>query len=81
MPDRGKKKMGAWLSALVVAALIGAYALFALVMLWMEPELLLTGFFALWLLAPLAALAGIFAALRLRLKEIDCGEEDEAAKY
>ena len=80
MPDRGKKKMGAWLSALIVAAVMGVYALFVLVMLLIEPDLFLVGL-ALWLLAPLAVMAGVFVALRRRLKEIDGGEEDEAAKY
>ena len=80
MSDRGKKKMGAWLSALAVAAIAGAYALFILLMLRIEPDMFLTGL-ALWLLIPLAAIAGVLAALRLRLREIDGGEEDEAAKY
>ncbi len=80
MSDRGKKKMGAWLSALIAAAIMGAYALFILLMLWIEPDMFLTGL-ALWLLIPLAAIAGVLAALRLRLREIDGGEEDEAAKY
>ena len=80
MPDRGKKKIGAWLSALIVAAVMGAYALVVLVMLLIEPDLFLVGL-ALWLLAPLAVMIGVLAALRGRLKEIDGGEEDEAAKY
>ena len=80
MSDRGKKKMGAWLSALVTAALAGAYALFILVMLRIEPDMFLTGL-ALWLLVPLAVIAGVLLALRGRLREIDGGEEDEAAKY
>ena len=80
MPDRGKKKMGAWLSALIVAAVMGVYALVVLVMLLIEPDLFLVGL-ALWLLAPLAVIGGVLAALRGRLKEIDGGEEDEAAKY
>ena len=80
MSDRGKKKMGAWLSALLVAAAMGVYALVVLVMLLIEPDLFLVGL-ALWLVAPLAVMAGVLAALRGRLKEIDGGEEDEAAKY
>lgn len=80
MSDKGKKKMGAWLSALITAALMGAYALFILVMLLIEPELFWVGF-ALWMLAPLVVIAGVLLALRQRLKEIDGGEEDEAAKY
>ena len=72
--------MGAWLSALLVAAAMGVYALVVLVMLLIEPDLFLVGL-ALWLVAPLAVMAGVLAALRGRLKEIDGGEEDEAAKY
>ena len=72
--------MGAWLSALIVSAAMGAYALFILAMLAIEPDMFLTGL-ALWLLLPLAVIAGVAAALWLRLREIDGGEEDEAAKY
>ena len=79
-PDRGKKKLGAWLSALVIAALMGGYALFILFMLMIEPDLFLTPLL-LWLLIPLAGLIGLFAALRQRLTEIDGGEEDDAAQY
>lgn len=80
MSDRGKKKMGAWLSALVAAVIAGVYALFILMMLLIEPDMFLTGL-ALWLVVPLAVIAGVLLALRSRLQEIDGGEEDEAAKY
>lgn len=79
-PDRGVKKLGAWLSALVVAALMGAYALFVVFILVIEPDLFLTPL-ALWLLIPLAGIIGLLLALRQRLKEIDGGEEDDAAQY
>ena len=72
--------MGAWLSALAALALAGAYGLFILLMLLIEPDLFWIGF-ALWMLAPLVVIAGVLLALRQRLKEIDGGEEDEAAKY
>lgn len=79
-PDRGVKKLGAWLSALAFAALMGGYALFILFILMIEPDLFLTPL-CLWLLIPLAALIGLFVALRQRLREIDGGEEDDAAQY
>lgn len=79
-PHRGKKKMGAWLSALALGLIMGGYALFILFALTIEPDLMLTGF-AVWLLFPLAGVIGLMLALRQRLKEIDGGEEDDAAQY
>ncbi|MBQ9618693.1 MAG: hypothetical protein IJR48_10035 [Oscillibacter sp.] len=81
MDDRSKKKMGAWLSAIVAAVLLGGYGLFVLVALALEPDLFLVLPLLLWVLIPLLAVAGVFAALWLRLREIDGGEEDEASKY
>ena len=80
--DRGKKKLGAWLSALVMAVLMGGYALFVLFILTLEPEAFVVCFpLLLGAILPLAAIVGVLAALRQRLNEIDGGEEDEAAKY
>ena len=80
--DRGKKKLGAWLSALVMAVLMGGYALFVLFILTLEPEAFFVCFPMLLLaILPLAGIVGVLAALRQRLNEIDGGEEDEAAKY
>ena len=73
--------MGAWLSAIVAAVLLGGYGLFVLVALALEPDLFLVLPLLLWVLIPLLAVAGVFAALWLRLREIDGGEEDEASKY
>ena len=81
MDNRGKKKMGAWLSAIVAALLLGGYGLFVLVAMALEPDLFLVLPLLLWVLIPLLAVAGVFAALWLRLREIDGGEEDEASKY
>ena len=80
MSGKGKKKLGAWLSALITASLMGAYALFVALVLWIEPDMFLTGVW-LFLLALLAVVVGVLVALWQRLKEIDGGEEDEAAKY
>jgi hypothetical protein len=79
-PDGGKKKLGAWLSALAMASLMGAYALFILLMLRIEPDMFLTGIWV-CLPLPLAVIVGVIVALWQRLHEIDGGEEDEAAKY
>ena len=80
MSGKGKKKLGAWLSALITASLMGAYALFVALVLWIEPDMFLTGVW-LFLLALLAVIVGVLVALWQRLNEIDGGEEDEAAKY
>ena len=80
MSGKGKKKLGAWLSALITASLMGAYALFVALVLWIEPDMFLTGVW-LFLLALLAVVVGVLVALWQRLKDIDGGEEDEAAKY
>ena len=81
MDDRGRKKMGAWLSAIVAAVLMGGYALLMLCVMVMEPDLFLIAPLWLWVLIPLALVVGVLAALGQRLREIDGGEEDEAAKY
>lgn len=80
--NRDKKKLGAWLSALVMAVLMGGYALFVLFILTLEPEAFFVCFpMLLVAIVPLAGIVGVLAALRQRLTEIDGGEEDEAAKY
>lgn len=80
MSNRGKKKAGAWIAALVTAGFMAVYALFTLIVWVMAPEAWFLGF-ALWGLVPLAVIAGVFVALAQRLKEIDSGEEDDAAQY
>ena len=81
MDNRGKKKMGAWLSAIAAAVFLGGYGLFVFVVLALEPDLFLVLPLLLWVLIPLLAVMAVFAALWLRLREIDGGEEDEASKY
>ena len=78
--QKQKKKTGAWLSAIIMVILMGSYGVFLLFALMVEPDLFLTGLF-LWLLIPLISVCGVLAALRMRLKEIDEGEEDDAAQY
>lgn len=83
MRSNTKKKIA---PVLVTAAVV---LLLAGVLLWMVfPMIRLTwgatgatAFLAVYALAVIAIIAGVVAALRQRLKEIEGGEEEDAKKY
>lgn len=75
-------KRGAIISALAVAVFLLAYlALLAAAVLELPEDT--AGLIALAFVGAvfLAVLAGVFLALRQRLKEVDSGEEEDAKKY
>lgn len=77
------KKKGAILSALVVAVMALGYLgviLYAMVSAMAE-EIVAVIFVGVYGVILMAAVIGVFAALRQRLKELDSGEEEEARKY
>lgn len=82
MPSNSKKRRGAILSAAVVAVWLIALVAVVLLAAREAPEEP-----ALWLLALLyavpggAVITGVLLALRQRLKELEGGEEDDAARY
>lgn len=77
------KKKGAILSALVVAVMVLCYLgviLYAMVSAMAE-EIVAVIYVGIYAAVSVAAIIGVFAALRQRLKELDSGEEEEAKKY
>jgi len=77
--DQRKKKIGPWIAAVVMiifmAATIG-------MLFWAQAvDPMPVGFFVIVVAVPICTIFGVLIALYLRLKEIEGGEEDEAAKY
>lgn len=83
MRDTTKKKRGPIICAAVVIGILGIYLAFILFpMIGMAyGEVIAIGFLVIYSLAIVAVIAGVLAALRQRLKEIDGGEEEDAKKY
>lgn len=79
---RMKRKIGAILCALAVIIYAVWYIFFCI---WMYEDLATSGSSSYWVLLygliPIALLVGIIIALRMRIKEIEKGEIDEANKY
>lgn len=83
MRNDTKKKLGAIISAVVIALLLLSYLgvlLYAVLIENME-ELAVAVILAVYVLLILAVLVGIFAALYQRIKELNSGEEEDARKY
>ena len=80
---QNKKKIGAWICALVVIGAALAYLAFALIPLVSESfgDGFVIAFLILYGLIFLAIIAGVLIALYQRLKEIEGGEEEDAKKY
>ena len=77
--DGNRKKRGAMIAAGVAIALIILWNILLLVLNAWDPA---SPFFtAIMIIIPTAIIVGIIIALKERMKEIDGGEEDEAAKY
>ena len=81
--DRKKKKKGAWICALIVIAFALVYLAVALVPIIQESlgDGFVIAFVLLYSAIVIAVIVGVLIALRQRLKEIEGGEEDVAAKY
>ena len=74
-----RKKRGAMIAAGVTIILIILWEILLLVLNAWDPA---SPFFtAIMIIIPTAIIVGIIIALKERMKEIDGGEEDEAAKY
>lgn len=83
MRNDTKKKLGAIISAVVIALLLLSYLgvlLYAVLIENME-ELAVAVILVVYVLLILAVLVGIFAALYQRIKELNSGEEEDARKY
>ena len=76
---RMKKKLG----AVAGGGVVFVWMLFILsVLLWMNrTDSMPVGLLIFFIVAAVGVMAGVIAALRSRLQEIEGGEEDEAAKY
>ena len=76
---RMKKKLG----AVAGGGVVFVWMLFILsVLLWMNrTDSMPVGLLVFFIVATVGVMAGVIAALRSRLQEIEGGEEDEAAKY
>ena len=74
-----KKKLG----AVAGGGVVFVWMLFILgVLLWMNrTDSMPVGLLVFFIVATVGVMAGVIAALRSRLQEIEGGEEDEAAKY
>ena len=81
--EQKKKKKGAWICALVVIA--GLLLYLGVVLIPVISESLGDGFvlvfIAFYVLLIAVLVIGILIALKLRLKEIEGGEEEDAQKY
>lgn len=77
--DVGKKKRGAAIAAGVMIALILLWDVLILILNAWDPAP--PFFIAVMIIIPTLIIVGIVLALKERMKEIDGGEEDEAAKY
>ncbi len=80
--NRGKKK-GAIICAAVVIGILIIYLAVILFPLMDAAfgEMIAVGFLLVYGAVIIAVIAGILAALRQRLKEIEGGEEEDAKKY
>lgn len=81
--EQKKKKKGAWICAVVVIAAATLYLGVALIPIISESfgDGFVVMFAAIYILLIAALIIGILIALRLRLKEIEGGEEEDAKKY
>lgn len=77
--DVGKKKRGAAIAAGVMIILILLWDILVLILNAWDPAP--PFFIAVMIIIPTLLIVGIVLALKERMKEIDGGEEDEAAKY
>lgn len=83
MQNTTEKKRGAWLCAVFMIVIVAAYvfALAAILLTAGDEGVAVLGFVALYGGILAAVAVGVLLALRQRLKEIDGGEEEDAAKY
>ena len=77
--DQRKQKNSSWIAAIVMilfmAAIMG-------IMIWGQSvDPMPIGFFVVMLAVPVIIIVGVLLALYMRLKEIEGGEANEAAKY
>ena len=81
--DRRQKKRAPILCAAVLVLLLGVFlGVVLLPLLWMGRDTAgVVTILLIYALAVAAVMAGVLAALRQRLREIDKGEEDEAKLY
>jgi len=81
--DRRRKKRAPILCAAVLVLLLGVFlGMVLLPLLWMGRDTAgVVTILLIYALAVAAVMAGVLAALRQRLREIDKGEEDEAKQY
>ena len=81
--DRRQKKRAPILCAAVLVLLLGVFlGVVLLPLLWMGRDTAgVVTILLIYALAVAAVMAGVLAALRQRLREIDKGEEDEAKQY
>ena len=81
--DRRQKKRAPILCAAVLVLLLGVFlGMVLLPLLWMGRDTAgVVTILLIYALAVAAVMAGVLAALRQRLREIDKGEEDEAKQY
>ncbi len=74
-----KKKVGAFAGGLITIVFMITYVS---ILLWVNHlERMPMGFLILFLAIPIVVIISVIVALRSRMKEINGGEEDEAAKY
>ena len=81
--DRRRKKRAPIFCAAVLVLLLGVFlGVVLLPLLWMGRDTAgVVTILLIYALAVAAVMAGVLAALRQRLREIDKGEEDEAKQY
>ena len=77
--DQKKKKIGPMIAAIVMIVFMAATMG---IMIWAQSvDPMPVVFFAIVLAVPVITIIGVLLALYMRLKEIEGGEENEAAKY
>lgn len=83
MRNDTKKKLGAIISAVVIALLLLSFLGFFLygVLSDSMDEIAVVIILVIYAVLILAAVVGIFVALYQRIKELDSGEEEDARKY
>lgn len=83
MRDTTKKKRAPIICAAVIIAFLGIFLATIVFPLIGETygEVIAVGFLVVYGLVIVAIIAGVLAALRQRLKEIEGGEEENAKKY
>ena len=81
--EQKKKKKGAWICALIVIVGLLLYLGVALIPIISESlgDGFVLVFIAFYVLLITALIVGILIALKLRLKEIEGGDEEDAKKY